>query len=806
MKTVAKAVIIGALATIAAPPAFAQLEEVIVTAQRREESLQDVPISVTALTGQAILEGGFANMEDLSDFVPGLYMVDSFSSQYIQIRGIGTSTGNEAFEQAVAQFHDGVYYGRDNLGQNTLFDLERVEVVKGPQPTFAGQSATAGAINTISRQPGEEFEANAQVSYGSDEETSIEFGVGGPLSDTFGLRLAGRHYELNDPGYFSYANGEPLDYRKNTGVRLTGVWTPADNFSLEFKYEIQDVLQTGTPYRFGRCDLNPATSRAGALGGAGFGALCAIQHLALGIPLELEPGVVGDGGTLDLWDGVEAIDARNGLSPGDPGAWTPVASPLRRGLNRVKEFLDRSDRQHQADIGLVGFDWDIGDLTFSSLTSSLAFDKSDVLDPDRTPFAVFRAGRMEDFSQSSQEIRLTSPETEDFSWMLGAYWQNQQTEIGIPIYIGAFGVGFQGTLIEDSTWRSVFFAGTYNVSDTVRLNFGGRHQDVRKDGLFQTWFSTINDSGTAYNAFVRTNEFGLTPVDDNDTLPELSLEWDATVNSMLYARYAEAFKAGGFVASPAPGGMVQSNLTFLPEFADGIELGLKSRLADDTVELNIALYDTDYSDLQVTVFNEETQTFETTNAAAANTTGIEVDGRWAVADRFTLGFAGQVGKAKYVDYANADACTSLEQKQYALDTGLDPGACRKDLSGNELPLTPNWSLTLTPEWNFDLAANMTGRLSGTVLFSDGYNLWVQSDPLNAIDGFHRVDLRFAVEPANGNWALAVYGRDVTDQKTWYLGGFEGFVHLTSALDYDAGGAVPGRGTRWGVQLEYFLGR
>jgi iron complex outermembrane receptor protein len=154
------------------------LEEILVTAQRREQSLQDVPISVTAVTGEQIEQGGFSDVEDLSIFVPNLFMRDAFTGQSLIVRGIGTSTGNEAFEQAVAAFSDGVYYGRDNLSQGAVFDLERVEVVRGPQPTFAGQSATAGAINVITRRPGETWEGGVNMAYGSDEESTLDFAAG----------------------------------------------------------------------------------------------------------------------------------------------------------------------------------------------------------------------------------------------------------------------------------------------------------------------------------------------------------------------------------------------------------------------------------------------------------------------------------------------------------------------------------------------------------------------------------------------------------------------------------------------------
>src|SRR5512134_469018 len=151
------------------------LEEILVTAQRREQSLQDVPISVTAITGEAIEQGGFSDVEDLSIFVPNLFMRDAFTGQSLIVRGVGTSTGNEAFEQAVAAFSDGV------------------EVVRGPQPTFAGQSATAGAINVITRKPGDTWEGGLNMAYGSDEEASFDVAAGGPLTDNFGIRVSGRY-------------------------------------------------------------------------------------------------------------------------------------------------------------------------------------------------------------------------------------------------------------------------------------------------------------------------------------------------------------------------------------------------------------------------------------------------------------------------------------------------------------------------------------------------------------------------------------------------------------------------------------
>ena len=173
-------------------------------------------------------------------------MRDAFTGQSLIVRGIGTSTGNEAFEQAVAAFSDGVYYGRDNLSQGAVFDLERVEVVRGPQPTFAGQSATAGAINVITRRPGETWEGGVNMAYGSDEEGTVDFAAGGPLSENFGIRFAGRYYELDDAGYTSIIGNVPQGVKENTAARVVATWNPTDNLDFTFKYEHQDVWQRGS--------------------------------------------------------------------------------------------------------------------------------------------------------------------------------------------------------------------------------------------------------------------------------------------------------------------------------------------------------------------------------------------------------------------------------------------------------------------------------------------------------------------------------------------------------------------------------
>lgn len=819
---------IGLAAVVAAPVAFAQqLEEIIVTATKRERNLQDVPISVTVVTGEAILQGGFSDIEDLSKFIPNLRIQDGFTGQAMTIRGVGSPSGNEAFEQAVAQFHDGVYYGRDTLNQNLFFDMERVEVVRGPQPTFAGQSATAGAINYISRKPGDQFEASVTAQYGSDEETSLELAVGGPLSETFGLRFSGRYYELDDAGYTDLATGRPTGIKENTAVRLIGVWAPTDRLDITFKAEHNDVWQVGTPNEYTRCELDPMFSSGGLA--IGFGDICALDSLANGLNLDVLDGVYASGGANDIWDAAEAIDLALGLAPGDPLGWTPAGSPIPRGLNLVREFSFDQEREHTSDVFMVDLNWQLGDYTLTSITSYAAYDKHDWLDPEHSSFALFSDERSEDFSQTAQELRLSSPTDQTFSWMVGAYYQKAENELSIDIFMphavtfgppravppapGTIAMSDGVDLVEEAIWTSVFFMGTWSLTDTVRLNIGGRYQDIEKDGV-QTLSGAFLFAGDTsfYDSGGRTFAPPTTvQADTDDFLPDVGIEWNANENVMLYAKYAEAVLAGGFVAA-APV-FQRTATTYLPEFSEGYELGLKGRFAGGTVEFNVTLYDVDFTDFQTSSFDRQTSVFVTTNAGAAHTSGIEFDGRWAVSENFTLGFGGAINEAEY-DVFLTGCSNSLQLKNFAAANPPPPPPaprpqCLIDLAGEQIPRAPEWEFVVFPEYTFNIG-NYRAMISANLVFQDGVHLnatfdGTVYDPLQIVGSSHRLDVRLAISPADRNWEVALYGRDITDERVQTGGAFDLMQHSTDLTVYDGGGIQRARGARWGLQGSYFFG-
>lgn len=415
------------------------LEEVVVTAQKREQDIQDVPTSIVALSGKEVQNQGSIDIQSMSKEMPNLFIRHNLTGEQMLMRGIGTGVDNEGFEQAVAQFVDGVYYGRSVLDQNALFDVDRIEVVRGPQPTFAGQSATAGAISVYDRKPGKALGGDASVSYGKFNELSVNAGIGGPVTDTIGVRLSGRFYDLPNTEYRNY-DGSAVGIKRDWAVRLITTWNPSENFDFTFKAEHQNIFNNGQGGGYSICETRPQFSRGNAFLDPGIPAACALNVAVLGANLNNFHQAF-QGGTLDARAAVDALNSASGAAPGSPGYWGYNSGPgvtgiqaIPYGLNKVKEFAQPQDRNYKFDVLMGNFNWQLGDLTLTSTTSFLKYSKNYILDPDYSAFALFSDHRAEKFQQSSQEFRLTSPVAQTVSWMIGASYLHHNLKSTINVY------------------------------------------------------------------------------------------------------------------------------------------------------------------------------------------------------------------------------------------------------------------------------------------------------------------------------------------------------------------------------------
>jgi iron complex outermembrane receptor protein len=268
----------------------ARLEEIVVTAQRRVENLQQVPISAQVISGQQLSQQNQNSLEDLSRTVPAVHVVGGQNANLLFIRGIGSGE-NPSFDQSVATFVDDIYYGRSRLSQATFLDLDRIEVLKGPQSTFFGNNAIAGALNIVTKKPGDMFDAWGRLLYGQFGQYAAEGAVGGPITETFAARLAITR-NGDDKGWIDNVNtGEHVPRINNEAARLTLVFEPIENLDATLKTEDTKHRTSGTyldggPDQWTACPPPvPIAPSFGNFGG------CA-QALARGVPIGLDQNKV----------------------------------------------------------------------------------------------------------------------------------------------------------------------------------------------------------------------------------------------------------------------------------------------------------------------------------------------------------------------------------------------------------------------------------------------------------------------------------------------------------------------------------
>nr|WP_246448104.1 TonB-dependent receptor [Novosphingobium flavum] len=773
-----------------------QLADIVVTATRRVERLQDVPVSVAAVGGDALQSSGSAKVQDLSSFVPSLRFAETATGQMVNIRGVGSGSGNAAFEQSVATFVDGIYYSRSVLTKSVFLDTDRVEVVRGPQPLFAGQNAIAGAINIINRKPGNTWNGYVLGSYGSSKEGSIEGAFGGPLTDTFGVRAAARYYKLgqNQP---DAVTGRQNGITRDIAARLIAEWKPIENITATLKYEHQDVRGTGLASETVGCDLNPQTSGAAlsppyAAAGpyTGRPAPCTVQALA-GLGNFALDRVTENAGTLDY---VALINQINAAHVGQPGY--PLSSgAIRAGLNKLPVY-NNNDRKFYSNIVAGTLDADLGGVSLTSTTGYIAYKADFWADIDGTSIAFFQDHRPESFTQFSQELRLASRGTSSFRWMIGAYYQKNHLDTTDELFL-PLGTSPGANLDEHARSLGAFASLSYNLTDQLTVNAGARYTDLRKRAVLSNSVATLGVGDTAFGPRTPGNVNLPLAFDDSDFNPEVGLQWKQG-DVMLYGRYAQAFKGGGFVFGAPLGAFPPPRTIFASEKARTFELGAKTQLFNRRLTANLTLFTTDVTNLQVSVFDPNSGSFVTSNAAAARNRGIELDGRVLLARNFIVGFGASLLDATYRNYAGA-SCYALQGKQFTQQTGQPAGLCTQDLSGRRIPFASPWSVSLTPDLKIDLAEGWQATLGGTLFVSGPYNINANLDPFFRNDTYATVDMRLGIGPSNGRWTVTGYVNNLTNKRVLNFSANSLFNRSNDANTRDGIPVVSNRERSYGVQ-------
>ncbi len=678
---------------VAGPAAFAQkLEEVVVTAQKRAESLQGVPISVSVTSGEQLDDFSIGGIAELSRSIPNVTIGQNATQDSITIRGIG-SGANHGFEQSVGTFIDGVYFGRGRSSRSPFLDVERVEVLKGPQGVLFGKNTIAGALNITTRKPTDEFEASIEAEYfdgyGSVGGTGV---ISGPITDKLRGRLVAKYYEAD--GFIdNRATGDDDPEIEENVFRGALGWDISERLTLDLKAEVSTYDVDGRHLQM----------RAGG------------RH-------------------------------RPSFESVDPNYEEKL--DFHRSVNNPVFGLASDDTDAENFTATLNYDFDTSRLVAITAFTGYEYDNNV---PASWVANLDTASKRydEEHDQFSQELRLESIGDGSIDYILGVFYQTEEIDhvqnfdfdtaqaiadgFPLPPFVGRT----QFDLTQDTDSYAAFGQITWHATDRLRATLGLRYTSDEKDLDF-----TRTTTGTLPFPTYSLSDSRK----DSDTTPSFNVQYDLGDDTMIYASFSQGFKSGGFD--------FESGEDFEEETVDAWEVGVKSTLADGSVELNASYFRSEFSDLQVAAWNGTA--FETGNAAEATTEGLEVDGRWQITDSLMLWAAAAYLDAKYDNFPGA-TCTAAQQD------ALGP-TCTQDLSGKDLQFSPEFSGTLNLEYYHVFGSGLELTAVVRLDYSDAYYTALDLDPISEQDSYTKVNARVQLA-GEGGWSVALVGKNLTDEKT-----------------------------------------
>ncbi|MCC6170670.1 MAG: TonB-dependent receptor, partial [Gammaproteobacteria bacterium] len=566
-------------------PSAGGLEEITVTAQRREQSLQDVPIAISAFSGDQIAARNIVDTYDLVRNVPNLTgnaNVGVGTSSSLYIRGIGNAESIATFDVPVGTYVDDVYISRQNHNNFSMFDVERIEVLRGPQGTLFGRNTTGGAINVVMRKPGTETKGYVEAGVGRFGLKQARASVDLPLSDRFLTKFSA--YRVKDDGYATQlSTGIDFNDRDATGARVDLRFLPTDALTADLVLEYVDDRNTNF--------LNLVTADDRRI----------INNRLV------------QGALVGVFTGAKAA-----LKPGNEATTRAATLNLK---------------------------WDISDsLSLTSITGYRDTDHEFLIDSGGEPPRVTTTrgftplANIGDHEQVSQEFKLNGSSLGDtLTWVAGAYYltEDNVTDFANAQTTGAanvFSVAADRTMKNGLDTYAFYAQGDYQFADRWTATLGLRYTDEKKD------FSMERNPG-ALGVALSTAAIAAAGIplelDAQKWTPRLALNFDATDQVSLFASATRGFKSGGW---PARATANNAFIPFKPETVTSYELGLRSTLFDNTLRMNVTAFYSMTDDIQIPARIDfgGVQISTTSNPADMKNTGIEIDAEWAPTDAFTL--------------------------------------------------------------------------------------------------------------------------------------------------------------------------
>lgn len=756
------------------------VEELVVTAGKREQTLQDVPVSVAVVTGETIKDLAITNLDELSLYVPGFVVQEGGEQTGISIRGFGASL-NFGIDQSVGLFIDEVYAGRERQFRGTFLDVERIEVLKGPQGTLFGKNTIAGAVTMTTGTPTHDPSLSVRGEYGPDtNRRAIEAVLNGPIvRNVLAGRLAVR--TSSDDGYmFNTLTKEKEEQEDDKVLRATLLFTPTDALRVRAKYEWSEYDRVGRHFNISE-----------------------ISGFAVGRPLITNPATlqplptpldVGPDRNLNIY---RFYDPKFDFGLDDT-------------TSKQREFSHVVSRGGALDIS-----YDLGFATVRAVTGYSAYESEDGRDVDWSPTPFLYEPISQEFESWSQELRLVSDVGERFDYIAGLYWfksdffVDRRTDIDINLFINpavsspAFRWSNLRYLKQTAETRAAYAQGTWHIMPTLHLTGGLRWMTETKTAedkfdraefgtdrfldpnnpadaaliaVGQTFAPAI--AGQAHNNFGESTEEQLTP--------EARLSWDANDDAMFYLSFAKGYKGGGFNSqSISPTGQDQ---TFRPETSTAYELGGKLRLLDRTMNVNFAIFRQNFEDLQLSIW--QGTGFILTNAGAARSQGVEGDITWQVDERVRVTAAFTAIDAVYTESVLV-AC-NIGQLNFGqpgcflipAPTAANPAAMRPVQDFNGKRFAPKLSWTAGAHYLQPIGSSLELSLRTDVKYRAKGEFAL--DPTIVQPAYIEVDLGATLRPSDpdGRWSLGLSVTNALNKRRFFYE-FEAPSQIGSRVGFPA---------------------
>ena len=760
------------------------LEEVVVTARRREERLQDAPIAVSAYTSEGLDYRGTTRLDELSRFVPSLTVENNPSfggasnSAAIYLRGVGQKEFLPTSEPGVGLYVDGVYIARSIGAVLDIVDVEQLEVLRGPQGTLFGRNTIGGAISitTVKPDPNDPFGAKLSATAGTDNRFNLKGSVHVPISDTFAARFSIASFQQD--GYVERTDGIDLGDDDTLTGRAAFAWRPTDRLAVDVSLEATRDRENGPALQLLGIDFTDLSQLNGVVLAPpppmAFIHNVTAAALAPGMPCAVTDPA-GNGITFNP-DSPNCYDNRYVGADGVNEGTAPAFSETDLFGASIIVNADLSDT-----------------LSLKSITAWRDLDSQFARDGDHSPARISEF--VDDLTQQqfSQEIQLIGS-YERLNWIVGAYYFSEDGDnantLNFTVSNFLSGGGY------DNQAAALFAQGTYDITERWHLTVGGRYTDEEKSFLpdqiiFQNFFAGISQVVPPGNPlaaldapFLQAGERILplleSTIDVSEFTPMVNLSYDVTDDVMLYASYSEGFKSGGFtqrVFPPvvagftAPPGTPDIDLipTFEPEFVEVLELGLKASLLDGRMRLNAAVFTTDYEDLQVQVFNSVAPV--TQNIGEASIDGAELEIQAAPGNGWLV-----EGSLSYLDahYDEIDTDITLIGEDF------------------EFERVPEWAASIgaSKEFHLEGLGTLVTRIDWSYrssTFNDAFNT-----PLLETDSFSLFDASLRWSNPDNDWTVILSGRNLTDEEYLVTGIYgTAFQAFEGLLD---------RGRQWQLEV------